>query len=141
MSFNYTHYLGLTYHPRGRGEKGYDCWGLPIYFYDREFNIQLEDRSYEENWWKTSDSLMHDGLQNRENGFVPLPRNPFDWQLGDILTFTVHHSEGKANHAGIWIPDGHKVLHIEVGTLSVCEPYCRRLYHVFVGAYRHVKRL
>ena len=36
-----SEYIGLEFESRGRGPDKFDCWGLVVYIYQKQFNIKL----------------------------------------------------------------------------------------------------
>lgn len=137
---NLEKYIGIEYgHNKSSFERA-DCWGLVRLFYREELGIDLADESYDENWWEAPDSKVYMNLVSKNDGFK-LEKQPDKWQFGDVLVFSVLADNGRPNHAGIWIPDGEKVLHVQEDALSVLEPLNRGLCDKLKGAFRHASRL
>lgn len=132
-------YEGIPYKHRGRTRNGADCWGLIRIVYAEEYGIDLKDASYDEDFWETDNPLLENSLYEADKGFF-LEDDQDDWIEGDILLFSVLSPGDVINHAGIWIPNGKRVLHCQDGSQSLCEPLNRRLYKCFRGSYRHVSR-
>jgi len=120
--------LGLPFAPGGRGEVGYDCWGLVIEIY-RRLGIQVEDPG---KFYDVEERVQEDPFNSeRDNAFWEEVKPPY--KEYDVILFTdgVHNV---ALHAGVYMGDG-KVLQSLHGRGVVALPL-RLLKERVYGAYR-----
>ncbi len=89
-----------------------DCYSLMEDFY-REIGIDLPKVPREWNWWRTSESLYTDHLE--QAGFAVISSDPTQFAAlvrpNDAFLFAIR-SGGKPNHAAAYLGDGKMLDHV-----------------------------
>lgn len=97
--------LGIPYKHLGRTEKGLDCFGLPLIFYNK-LGYEVPDyREYIRHWWKTSNKIVNKYEDEYYKYWIKV-KEP---KIGDGILF----NSGKSkiiNHMGIFV-DENRFLH------------------------------
>lgn len=93
--------------PSGTDGKG-DCYALVRDWYRRERGVLLRDYARDGAWQDENPLLYEDGWQ--AEGFRPVAEESL--QPGDAVLFAIR-SQGKANHAGIYLGSGILLHHLE----------------------------
>lgn len=114
MDVTINDFIGIPFCSRGRGEAGYDCWGLVRVA--RKALIGRDLPSLDDRYVDALDTVAIAALVDAS---VPeLKAQKVDSpQTGDIVVMSY---QGKACHVGMYVEPG-KVLHTERGKESVLE--------------------
>ncbi len=92
-----------------------DCWSIIMDWYKREFNIQLDNHSVDNEWWKSGGNLY---LENFEDeGFKVVEG---ELKAGDVIIMSI--ASKVPNHGAVYLGDG-KMLHHMYGRKSAIVPY------------------
>lgn len=125
-----TKYLGIPYKHKGDDKAGVNCYGLIRLFYKQEFNIDLFDYRYDENWDKKGFNYIQEKYRSQ-------------WQKIDkpesycAIGFRLpgHKIE---HHLGIILPDLNNFLHSPLNQSSRIESLTHPTWGKAVtGYYRH----
>jgi len=97
--------LGIPFKPMGRDLKGFDCWGLVIWYYRNVFQMELPDRLNVSPFDISACArLFEEGSKSKDWERIPEPEH------GCIVAMSRNRA---INHAGIWLDiDGGKCLHV-----------------------------
>jgi len=125
-------YIGKEFQDRGRGDPGYDCWGLACQIMEDIFNVSLpgKDHTYNTCFDSSTTSRI---ILGYSDGFHRIPENKA--KEGDLVLIR------KGNypcHIGLVVQPGW-MIHIEKGCNSVQEDYRQQKWKKrVVGFYRHL---
>jgi cell wall-associated NlpC family hydrolase len=129
-------YVGLPFREHGRGDGGYDCWGLVRKIYAEQYGIclpSLVDR-YDGTTSKSA-IQMADVVKDTARDWMDIA--PGREQEGDVISLRFY---GHPVHVGVVIGGG-MMLHVMEGIDSCVEMYDRLKWRNKVaGFYRHAER-
>ncbi|MEZ2586157.1 C40 family peptidase [Kluyvera intermedia] len=108
-----------------------DCWSLIREYYQREFDIGLNNYSVSYEWWEGGKEHLYDDNWEHE-GFAEVA--PQEMQPGDIIMMRVQASV--TNHAAIYLGEN-IILHHMYGHLSSRTPYGKYYRDRTVRVVRH----
>lgn len=124
-------YVGLPYENKGRGENGYDCWGLVRLIYKEIFLIDMP--SYIDSYKNTDDSTSIGPLVTEKRDSWNVISFGLE-KIGDIIIIRMM---GQPMHMGLVLEEN-LFLHIEKGINSVVENYKTPKWSKrVIGFYRH----
>ncbi len=125
-------YIGLPWVEHGRGDGGFDCWGLARNVYDRELNIVLPCLSGE--YSDPAERAEIEALAANDAGLQCWREIPQDAvEPFDLLLFG-----GAYQHVGVAV-DRHRMLHVDRGRTSEIARLDRGRWRLSrARAYRHI---
>ena len=114
-----------------------NCFTTFRAFFKDVFEIELGDYACPTQWWSNGLDLYRTIAS--EEGFLPVSRNPREFEPGDAIVMAIESTVG--NHIGVILDNG-KMLHHLVGQRSSITNYGGMFRNTTVGVYRHegVKR-
>jgi len=127
-------YENAPYLNKGRGDGGFDCWGLVYAYYNDVLNIPVLSYDTDYDSWLDG-SVVKLMIEESKKHWVRIDlKDAID---GDIILFNIM---GKPRHVGILFGD--RMLHIMVGCNVVYERYNTPQWkNRIAGVYRHDKRM
>lgn len=134
MSQWWNSYVGIPFEPRGRTDKGLDCYGLLIKVYKEQFGILVPDYLYDsQKEPRNCGDLIANGMNGPMWGRVDGSR--MYWQLGDVCIFSLM---GTPFHTTILLPKNF-MLHCTTSVGVVIEHMSSSWSRRMVGVFRHEK--
>lgn len=135
MTDNWSNkYVGLPFEEHGRGNNGFDCWGLVRHVYKNERDIELD--SFDSLYISTKErraiaSIFDDKTSNGEWVRVG---SIIDYSPMDVLVFR---TGPLMAHVGLFVT-GTRMLHVKNGMTSKLDLFNSAIYaDRLVGAYRY----
>jgi cell wall-associated NlpC family hydrolase len=101
-------YIGLEYKLGSTGPTHFDCWGLIVWIYRNEYNINISENVY---YVTKLDRAIQ--LEKHIGSWIKVDRP----EIGNAILFMIG---GKLPHCGLYIGDN-KVLHTVDGRMSCIE--------------------
>jgi cell wall-associated NlpC family hydrolase len=147
ITIDITKYLGIPYKHGGSDKAGLNCYGLIRLFYAQEFNIELFDYRYDENWDKKGFNYIQKKYRSqwqkieKPEAYCGVYRS--QWQkiekpeayCGVGFRLPGHSIE---HHLGIILPDLNNFLHSPLNQGSRVESLAHPTWAKAVtGYYRH----
>lgn len=123
MEVDVSDLIGMKYKPHGRGNGGYDCYGLAIEV-EKRFGYTLPDFEYEETDGRIeveAKSLLSKGNARQINDFIP----------GAIIL--LQNVQGMKTHIGVYLGDG-MFIHSHIKR-NVCVDTVKSHRHCISGVY------
>lgn len=113
----------------------HDCYAIVRDWYNREWNLGLQDFDRSHEWWLKGGDLYNDNFA--ACGFVEL-KNDEEVQIGDAFLIQFH--SPKPNHAAVYIGNG-RILHHVQDRLSCEDTYGGMWQKCTVAHLRHKSRM
>lgn len=123
MGVDVSDLIGMKYKPHGRGDGGYDCYGLTLEV-ERRFGNIMPDFEYEDTDGKIDTEaaeILRRGNARQINTFVP----------GAIIL--LQNVQGMKTHIGVYLEDG-MFIHSHVKK-NVCIDTINAYRHCISGVY------
>jgi len=126
-------YLGIPYKHGGDSMDGLNCYGLIKLFYMQEFNVELFDYRYEENWDKKGFNYIQEKYRSQwQKVDKPTPYCGVGFRLPG---HSIEH------HLGIILPDLNSFLHSPLNQESRVESLANPTWGKAVTGYYQHKEL
>ena len=128
---DYGQYIGVPFRLRGRDPlKGWDCWGLIHFIFQRHYGVQLE--SHADLYRRVFGNARLVAHEVHRGGWCPVPSG-FEAE-GDVVLLNVG---GTPAHVGLVIAPYH-MIHVEEKISTCIERYDDQLCQQRLeGFYRH----